>query len=97
MKGELEKRLQKAEKGEYIEEIASEMVSTKWIRIIIEEARKDFPRKEHFSKVYGTAQNYDEWNLFGYKDYDTGDLESCQKLIKAYEEAVRKWFGTGEE
>ena len=60
---------------------------------LIDEAKKDFPQKEHCSKTFGTGDNYDDYNVFDYPNYNTEDLESCQELIEEYEKAVKKWFG----
>ena len=60
---------------------------------IVEEARQDFPKKEHCSKVYGTPQDYDEYNVFDYKNYDVTNIESCQELVGAFEKWFEKWFG----
>ena len=59
----------------------------------VDDAKKDFPQKEHCSKTFGTGDNYDDYNVFDYPNYNTEDLESCQELIEEYEKAVKKWFG----
>ena len=45
----------------------------------------------NYDKSYG--DNYDDYNVFDYPNYNTEDLESCQELIEEYEKAVKKWFG----
>jgi len=60
---------------------------------ILEEMWKEFPQKKHTSKTFGTPDSYDTWNVYDYEDYDTANLESCQKLIQKFEEVIKKWSG----
>ena len=89
--GELKKRMELLRQHKNFRK--SDLTMLAEFEMMIDEVKKDLPHKIHCSKTFGSETDYDDYNVFEYEKYNTEDLESCQELIKEYEEKIKKWFG----